>query len=91
MGPDPLSDIHAVAAGRQSRLRFFRGKTSWPKVPEAGVLVGSTPDQACFVRCNAPTTTQSEISSGQVNGIVGFAPCFPDKFVLLVIGLIAGG
>lgn len=26
------------------------------------------------------TTTQSEISSGQVNRIVGFAPCYPAEF-----------
>ncbi len=58
---------------------------------QAGALVGSTPDQAFFVRCDATTTTQSEISSGQVNVIVGFAPCYPAEFVLLVIGLTAGG
>jgi len=60
-------------------------------VYQSGVLVGSTPDQAFFVRCDATTTTQAEIDSGQVNVMVGFASCYPAEFVLLVIGLTAGG
>jgi len=57
---------------------------------QSGVLVGSTPDQAFFVRCGPTTMTQVEISNGQVNVIVGFAPIYPAEFVLLVIGLMAG-
>jgi phage tail sheath protein FI len=58
---------------------------------QAGTLVGSSPQQAFFTRCDDTTTTQAEIASGQINLMVGFAPCYPAQFVLLVIGLTAGG
>lgn len=50
-----------------------------------GAFQGSTPRDAFFVRCDAETTTQSDIDRGTVNIIVGFAPLKPAEFVVIAI------
>jgi uncharacterized protein len=50
-----------------------------------GAFQGSTPRDAYFVRCDAETTTQSDIDRGIVNIIVGFAPLKPAEFVVVKI------
>jgi uncharacterized protein len=50
-----------------------------------GRLVGQTPDQAYFVRCDATTMTQADIENGVLNIVVGIAPVFPAEFVVLQI------
>lgn len=50
---------------------------------------GSTPRDAYFVRCDADTTTQTDIDNGIVNIEVGFAPLKPAEFVILKIQQIA--
>jgi phage tail sheath protein FI len=50
-----------------------------------GAFQGTTPRQAYFVKCDAETTTQSDIDRGIVNIIVGFAPLKPAEFVVLQI------
>ena len=54
-----------------------------------GAFQGAAPDDAYFVQCDRTTMTQSEIDSGRVNVIVGFAPLRPAEFVVLRIGLWA--
>ena len=48
-----------------------------------GAFQGATPAHAYFVKCDQETTTQSDISGGIVNIIVGFAPLRPAEFVIL--------
>jgi phage tail sheath protein FI len=50
-----------------------------------GAFQGSTPRDAYFVRCDASTTTQSDIDAGRVNIEVGFAPLKPAEFVIVRI------
>ena len=55
-----------------------------------GALVGSTPRDAYFVRCDGSTNTQADIGRGIVNILVGFAPLRPAEFVILRIQQLAG-
>jgi hypothetical protein len=42
------------------------------------------------VKCDSETTTQTDINSGIVNILVGFAPLKPAEFVVLQIQQMAG-
>jgi phage tail sheath protein FI len=55
-----------------------------------GAFQGTSPKQAYFVRCDSSTTTQTDINSGIVNIIVGFAPLKPAEFVVIKLQQIAG-
>jgi phage tail sheath protein FI len=55
-----------------------------------GGLQGSTPEGACFVKCDGTTTTQADIDRGVVNILVGFAPIKPAEFILIEIQQMAG-
>jgi Bacteriophage tail sheath protein len=55
-----------------------------------GAFQGTTPRESYFVKCDAETTTQSDIDRGIVNVLVGFAPLKPAEFVVLRIQQIAG-
>src|SRR5690606_15217767 len=48
-----------------------------------GAFAGSTSREAYFVKCDAGTTSQSDILAGVVNVVVGFAPLKPAEFVVL--------
>jgi phage tail sheath protein FI len=50
-----------------------------------GALIGSTPDEAHFERCDRTTMTQSDIDDGRLNVLVGFAPVKPAEFLILHI------
>ena len=54
-----------------------------------GAFQGLTPRDAYFVKCDAETTTQTDIDRGIVNIIVGFAPLKPAEFVVISIQQIA--
>jgi Bacteriophage tail sheath protein len=49
-------------------------------------LVGTTPEQAYFVRCDRSTMTQDDIDAGRLVCVVGVAPVKPAEFVILRIG-----
>ena len=51
----------------------------------AGAFQGATPEQAFFVKCDSQTNSQSDIDSGIVNIVVGFAPIKPAEFVVIAI------
>jgi phage tail sheath protein FI len=55
-----------------------------------GAFQGTSPRDAYFVKCDSETTTQTDINSGIVNIVVGFAPLKPAEFVILKIQQIAG-
>ncbi|MBR0748774.1 phage tail sheath family protein [Bradyrhizobium japonicum] len=56
-----------------------------------GALMGATPEQAFFVKCDEETNTQEIIDAGQVVTIVGMAPVKPAEFVVFRIGQSAAG
>ncbi|MGE3109935.1 MAG: phage tail sheath family protein [Phycisphaerales bacterium] len=55
----------------------------------AGALVGGTPREAYYVKCDRSTMTQSDIDSGIVNIEIGVAPLKPAEFVIIRIGVWA--
>ena len=55
-----------------------------------GAFQGVTPREAYFVKCDSETTTQTDINSGIVNIVVGFAPLKPAEFVVIKLQQIAG-
>ncbi|MDC8757018.1 phage tail sheath subtilisin-like domain-containing protein [Janthinobacterium fluminis] len=55
-----------------------------------GAFQGKTPQEAYFVKCDKETTTQTDINSGIVNIVVGFAPLKPAEFVVIKLQQIAG-
>jgi uncharacterized protein len=55
-----------------------------------GAFQGTDPKKAYIVKCGSETTTQTDIDSGIVNIIVGFAPLKPAEFIILKIQQQAG-
>jgi phage tail sheath protein FI len=50
-----------------------------------GAFQGRTAREAYFVKCDATTTSQSDIDAGIANVVVGFAPLKPAEFVMITI------
>jgi phage tail sheath protein FI len=55
-----------------------------------GAFQGQRPADAYFVKCDAQTTTPSDINQGVVNVIVGFAPVKPAEFIVIQLQQLAG-
>lgn len=55
-----------------------------------GAFQGVSPKDAYFVKCDRETTTQTDINSGIVNIVVGFAPLKPAEFVIIKLQQMAG-
>lgn len=49
-------------------------------------LLGTTPEQAYFVRCDRTTMTQNDLDNGRLVCLVGVAPLRPAEFVIFRIG-----
>lgn len=64
------------------------GFMSW--LSQQGAFQGASPGEAYQVRCDASTTTQSDIERGIVNVVITFAPVKPAEFVVLYLQLVAG-
>ena len=56
----------------------------------SGALVGTTKDDAFFVRCDATTMTQDDIDNGRLICLVGLAPAKPAEFVIFRFSQITG-
>jgi phage tail sheath protein FI len=54
-----------------------------------GAFHGPTAQHTHFVKCDATTTTPSDLSQGVVNILVGFAPLKPAEFVVLRLSVRA--
>jgi hypothetical protein len=50
-----------------------------------GAFAGVKPKESYFVKCDAGTTTQTDIDNGRLNIEVGFAPLKPSEFVIIRI------
>ena len=53
---------------------------------KSGRLLGSTPKEAYFVRCDRSTMTQNDIDNGRMVCVVGVAALTPAEFVIFRIG-----
>ncbi|WP_138760647.1 phage tail sheath family protein [Modestobacter altitudinis] len=51
-----------------------------------GALLGSTPEQAYFVRCDRSTMSQNDLDNGRLICLIGVAPVKPAEFVIFRIG-----
>jgi phage tail sheath protein FI len=56
-----------------------------------GALLGRTPEEAFFVKCDEETNPKEVIDAGQVVTMIGVAPVKPAEFVIFRIGQGAGG
>jgi phage tail sheath protein FI len=52
----------------------------------SGALLGQTPEQAYFVRCDRSTMTQNDLDNGRLICLIGVAPVKPAEFVIFRIG-----
>jgi phage tail sheath protein FI len=55
------------------------------RVWREGMLVGSKPDEAFYIRCDRTTMTQSDIDGGKLIVEIGVAPTKPAEFVVFRI------
>jgi hypothetical protein len=51
-----------------------------------GALLGATPEEAFFVRCDRTTMTQNDLDNGRLICLIGVAPVKPAEFVIFRIG-----
>ncbi len=56
-----------------------------------GALLGRTPEEAFFVRCDEETNPPDSIDAGRVVTVVGMAPVKPAEFIVFRIGQHVGG
>ncbi len=70
---------------KQTITQFLTG------VWKAGALMGSTPSEAFFVRCDRSTMTQDDIDNGRLVCVIGIAPTKPAEFVIFRIAQWQGG
>jgi len=56
-----------------------------------GALMGTTAEQAFFVKCDRTTMTQDDIDNGRLICLIGIAPVKPAEFVIFRIAQWQGG
>ncbi len=61
------------------------------RVHRDGALMGSTPEEAYFVRCDRTTMTQDDIDNGRLIVVIGVAPVKPAEFVIFKIAQWTAG
>ena len=52
-----------------------------------GALIGTTPEESFFVRCDASTTTAEDLAAGVANIQIGFAPLKPMAFLRMTVAV----
>jgi phage tail sheath protein FI len=70
---------------RQSVTNFLT--TVWRN----GALMGATPEEAFFVKCDRTTMTEDDFANGRLIMLIGVAPVRPAEFVIIRIGQKASG
>ncbi len=73
---EPLWSAIRIAATNYMMGLFAEGK-----------LMGNSPSQAFFVKCDRTTTTQVDIDHSIANLLVGFAPTKPAEFTMIRLAL----
>jgi phage tail sheath protein FI len=61
------------------------------RVWKDGALMGTTPEEAFFVKCDRTTMTQDDIDNGRLVILIGVAPVKPAEFVIFRIAQWTGG
>jgi hypothetical protein len=61
------------------------------RVWKDGALMGTTPEEAFFVKCDRTTMTQDDIDNGRLIVLIGVAPVKPAEFVIFRIAQWTGG
>jgi len=61
------------------------------RVWKDGALMGLTPEEAFFVKCDRTTMTQDDIDNGRLIVLIGVAPVKPAEFVIFRIAQWQGG
>jgi phage tail sheath protein FI len=88
---------HSIDRGTQWVVFEPNNESLWQRVVDtidsflfgvwkAGALMGTTPEQAYFVRCDRSTMTQDDIDNGRLVCLIGVAPAYPAEFVIFRIG-----
>jgi phage tail sheath protein FI len=88
---------HSIDRGTQWVVFEPNSEALWQRVVEtiesflfgvwkSGALMGTTPEQAYFVRCDRTTMTQDDIDNGRLVCLIGVAPAYPAEFVIFRIG-----
>jgi Bacteriophage tail sheath protein len=80
--PNELTTWKSVKGGISGFLR---------NVWRDGALVGATPEEAFFVKCDEETNPQESIDAGRLVTVIGVAPVKPAEFIIFQIGLTAKG
>lgn len=79
------NDEDLWARVRQTISNFLTG------VWEDGALMGTTPDEAFYVKCDRSTMTQNDIDNGRLICEIGIAPVKPAEFVVFRISQWTAG
>lgn len=61
------------------------------RVWKDGALMGTTPEEAFFVKCDRTTMTQDDIDNGRLICLIGVSPVKPAEFVIFRIAQWSGG
>ena len=88
---------HSVDRGTQWAVFEPNGNLLWDNVRRTiedfltvewgtGALLGRTPEEAFFVRCDRTTMKQNDLDSGRLICLIGVAPVRPAEFVIFRIG-----
>lgn len=88
---------HSIDRSTQWAVFENNGPRLWADVTEAvssflynewrsGNLLGATPEQAYFVRCDRSTMTQNDLDNGRLICLIGVAVLKPAEFVVFRIG-----
>jgi phage tail sheath protein FI len=88
---------HSIDNSTQWAVFENNGPRLWSRVKEAidsflyneykeGNLLGDSPTQAYFVRCDRTTMTQNDLDNGRMICLIGVAVLKPAEFVIFRIG-----
>lgn len=88
---------HSIDIGTQWVVFEPNSESLWARVAEtitpfligvwkSGALMGTTPEEAFFVKCDRTTMTQDDIDNGRLVCEIGLAPVAPAEFVIFRIG-----
>jgi phage tail sheath protein FI len=88
---------HSIDKGTQWAVFENNNESLWRKVRETvanflnnewrnGALLGTTPEEAFFVRCDRSTMTQQDLDLGRLICLIGVAVVKPAEYVIFRIG-----
>src|SRR5260370_33003843 len=60
------------------------------RIYNSGALMGKTPEEAFYVKCDSETNPPEVVDAGQMVCEIGIAPVKPAEFVIFRIGQMAG-